>query len=100
MGVLRREEWIKNNKNMWQKFWLRTIMVAIAGISLKAGDGGEEKTACNFTSLLAFLSFVSCPAKALQVSANGKREREGERERDEVGWMFSFIHLVMSNIVA
>ena len=80
MGVLRREEWIKNNKNIWQKFWLRTIMVAIAGIRLKAGDGGEEKTACNFTSLLACLSFVSCPAKALQVSANGKRERERERE--------------------
>ena len=76
-------------------------MVAIAGTSLKAGDGGEERPPAALLSSLP--SSLSCPAKALQVSANGERQAavESEKsERDEVGWMLSFIHLVMSNILA
>jgi hypothetical protein len=51
----------KTTRTCGKSFGLRTIMVAIAGIRLKAGDGGEERPpAALLPWLPSSLSFLPC----------------------------------------
>ena len=85
MGVLRREEWIKNNKNMRQKFWFAYHHGGHSWHTPQGWRWRRRKTTCSFTSLVAFLSFFLAlrrrPCKLVLMASARQLERERERER-------------------
>jgi hypothetical protein len=95
MGVLRREEWIKNNKNMRPKFWFAYHHGGHSWHKPRGWRWRRRKTACSFTSLVAFLSFFLAlrrPCKLVLMASARQLERERERERERRSGMDVVIH--------